>query len=83
MEQGHEETEETVKDWLLSFEKLAGKPVIVSVLIKDQSIEFVTCTSKKWVDGDDAGEESRSVKLPISEGLTSVRSEMDFTSYIR
>lgn len=42
-----------IETWLLSFEKLAGRPVVVSLLIEDGDIDFVSAIRKKTYMLDD------------------------------
>lgn len=63
-------TKEHKKDyekWLLMFEELVGKPVVVSLLIEKQKIGFLTCWNKslyeRLSENDDEGDESPEIDL--------------------
>ena len=61
------------KSWLLSFEKSIGnKPCVVSLLIQNSEIHFLTCTAKKLYLQDslygDEGDESDSAGPGLKKG---------------
>lgn len=43
----NEKVEKDFKAWLLSFEKLAERPVVVSLLIEESKVTFVSSINKK------------------------------------
>lgn len=45
-------------EWLLGFEKHIGKPCVVSLLIENGNVDFISCWSKTRLDDlKDEGEE--------------------------
>lgn len=53
-----------IETWLLSFEKHIGRSVVVSLLIENNKIEFVSCVDKnRYLNGmsDDEEEGSKSL----------------------
>ena len=70
MERTKQKIEEDIKEWILSFERLARKPVVVSLLIQDGNIEFVNCSDRNRVldvDDDEADDEADSPRQSLNE----------------
>ncbi len=73
-------------NWLLSFEKLAGKPVVVSLLIQDGKIDFIQAIDKRrfflFQDDDEDLEENENntttLKRPIRGSLSSKHSTLTY-----
>jgi len=64
MDQERKKTIKNYEAWLLSFERLAGKPVVVSLLVDKGRIEFVTCLDRKrYLDLIDDEGDDPSVEL--------------------
>lgn len=38
--------QDLVKEWLLRFEENAGVPVVISLIVSDQEIRFLSCVNK-------------------------------------
>jgi len=58
--------------WLLNFERQAGRPVVVSLLIEDKDISFVACFRKKVYEemnqeSDDEPEEYEYPKIKLKD----------------
>jgi len=78
----------TTRTWLLSFEKVAGKPVVVSLLIQDGEIDFLQAIDRKrfflFQDDDDEEDEGGSnvttFKRPIKGRLSSRHSVLNYIS---
>lgn len=72
----NEKTDETLA-WILGFEKQAGKPVIVSLLVEDGCVHFEHCTNKEriYADGDcdcdgPSEGEVKDIRKPSFNGLS-------------
>lgn len=61
------ENQEDLREWLLSFERLVGKPVVVTLLIEKKKIDFITCWNKKIYkelsDTDEEGDSNPNINL--------------------
>jgi len=63
MEKATKKNKEDIKRWLLSFEKRIGGSVVVSLLIQDGSVSFISCVSKRRYLGEADDDEDPSIDL--------------------
>lgn len=59
MAERNQETKTDFETWLLNFEKQAGRPVVVSLMIENGHVDFMSCVNKKqfsmeWSPDDDS-----------------------------
>lgn len=74
------------EEWLLNFEKQAGRPVVVSLLIEDEDISFVACFRKKVYEemsDDDEPEPEEYSKVNLKDLRTMARpNKINVSDYI-
>lgn len=79
-----QEDEKDFEAWLLSFEKQAGIPVIVSLLIEKDQIKFISCVNKIHfnIDGEADDSSPELVFQDIKENKQQPITSMSVLNYI-
>lgn len=70
---------EDLKEWLLDFEKKIGKGIVVSLLIEDGNVRFVSCVDKKRYLGkedDFESDEDEEPKIDFERRKKDVRTHL-------
>ena len=72
--------------WLLNFERQAGRPVVVSLLIEEEEISFVACFRKKvyeeMQDDDEPEEYSRINLKDLKPKINARLNKINVSDYI-
>jgi len=83
MGKGNKKDTENLEEWILSFERLARKPVVVSLLVQEGNIEFINCTDKnRFLDYDDEEESNEHISLKDLENQSIINSKLNIKDYI-
>ena len=80
-----ENNKQDFKTWLLNFERQAGIPVVISLLVEDQNISFVACFRKKVYEemqADDEPEEYSRVNLKDLRTIKARPNKINVSDYI-
>lgn len=74
-----------IETWLLGFEKMAGRAVVVSLLIENQDIEFLSAVRSRGYaldeNTEDPGDDAPTIDFEKAK-LYSDMSKMNFKDYI-
>lgn len=70
MRKGKQQAAKDIQAWLLDMEALHGCPVVVSLLVKKGTLEFMACVNHRHYFQDDEGtDEEQGKPLPIKTKL--------------
>lgn len=62
------DTKEYLEKRLLMFEDVAGQPIVVSLLIENNTIEFISCVRKKGIGDFEDDDEQPNIDLEKVKG---------------
>lgn len=68
MVQRNKKDKKNIEEWLLGFENLVDNPVVISVLVEEGNIKFLSCLDKKrYLDHDSEGGEDEEIGLEFKD----------------
>lgn len=78
-----QKNKEDLKSWLISFEKHLGKACVVTLLIEEGKIDFVSCIDRNRFLGQDNEEDDSDSSVDLEEYKKNIKSfKLDVKSYI-
>lgn len=82
MEKENRQDKEDIESWLLGFEKLAGRPVVISLLVEDGNIDFVSVVRKKLYLSDESEDPDETPSIDFEKAKETKTTFLEMPDYI-